>query len=226
MTDESISVHSIHAAYSRRNFRERALICMAVLALAYLLAEATVGSWFESKRLYNQSQIKQLQMDSARLQTELQLFSSNELEKNNRQQRQLIQLLAQQLDDIDAELGPLQKQELDSTELLALVKKMASQADSINLLEIKILPREIAEIDIHHLGAELEKHQLELHLQGDYLSMAKFVRSVESSGWPIFWESMVYRLTQYPEAEMLLRLYTLRDENEDADNLSIGSLNR
>ncbi|MCV6627422.1 MAG: hypothetical protein OIF38_15085 [Cellvibrionaceae bacterium] len=207
-------------AYGQRSYRERMAIVMALLLLLLLLAEASVGSWLGGRQAEVDKRDQQLRLDGDRLRTELQLFSSSELEKNNRQQQRLIELLAAQLAQLETELGPLRKQALSSTELLVIVREMVAQVRNVTLLDMKILPREVAEVDMADYGEELEKHQLQLRLRGNYQALLQFLNQIESSGWPIFWQSLKYRIDSYPRAQMQLQIYTLRsDADAGSDNL-------
>jgi MSHA biogenesis protein MshJ len=46
-------------------------------------------------------------------------------------------------------------------------------------------------------------------LQGDYFSTLNYLKSLETLPWRIHWDSIAYRVTEYPLAETRIQVYTL-----------------
>lgn len=209
--------------YEQRNSRERGLILVAVLALSYLLLEATVGAWLDEKTLTAQRNSQILHQEQIDTQAELAIFAASELSRSNKEQEMLIEHLREKNERLARELGPLQQQVLSRQQFMSLLQGVAENAKDIQLLSMRELAEE-KELAQQGAGDKrraktLAKHRVRVELNGDYISLAQFLAKLEQSNWPIFWTALNYQLASYPKASMSLDLYTLAPENNGFDSL-------
>ncbi|ALO45156.1 type II secretion system protein GspM [Pseudohongiella spirulinae] len=59
---------------------------------------------------------------------------------------------------------------------------------------------------------QVYKHSLALELEGDFLSLINYLRSVESFNERFFWDEISFVQTEWPNARVTLRLHTLSAE--------------
>lgn len=59
---------------------------------------------------------------------------------------------------------------------------------------------------------QVYKHSLALELEGDFLSLINYLRSVESFNERFFWDEISFTQTEWPNARITLRLHTLSAE--------------
>ncbi|MBB6522363.1 hypothetical protein [Pseudoteredinibacter isoporae] len=209
-------VEQLKHGFEKRNRRERLLIVAAVLALSYLLIEATLGAWLDGKTKKAKSDLQMLRQAQLETESELAVFAASELSRSNQEQEILIRHLQEKNERLENELGPLRQQVLSRRQFMELLRGLAENAKDIRLASLRELPKETEEAQ-QGRGKEkrnrvLDKHRLRLKLEGDYLSLAGFLAKLEQSEWPIFWSSLEYELTAYPRASMSLDLYTLAPE--------------
>ncbi|GAA6153406.1 hypothetical protein [Pseudoteredinibacter isoporae] len=214
------SLASLKKSFESRNKRERLLIVAAVLALSYLLIEATLGAWLDAKSKKAKADLQMLRQAQIETEAELAIFASSELSRSNQEQEVLIRHLQEKNNRLERELGPLRQQVLSRRQFMDLLRGLAENAQDIRLASLRELPKESEEAE-QGQGKEkrsrvLDKHRLRLELEGDYLSLATFLAKLEQSEWPIFWSSLEYQLTAYPRASMSLNLYTLAPERNVA----------
>ncbi|WKE66014.1 hypothetical protein PVT67_01835 [Gallaecimonas kandeliae] len=55
----------------------------------------------------------------------------------------------------------------------------------------------------------LYRHDLELKFKGGFLPTLKFLSQAEQLPWQFYWQSLSFRQTTYPDAEILIHVYTL-----------------
>ncbi|MEI8055477.1 MAG: hypothetical protein WCH10_05730 [bacterium] len=53
------------------------------------------------------------------------------------------------------------------------------------------------------------KQKISMVFNGNYLSTHEYLRSVEGLKWMIFWDELQYTVTEYPNAEIKLTVYTI-----------------
>ncbi len=61
-------------------------------------------------------------------------------------------------------------------------------------------------------GSGIYKHGVVLHLRGDYFRVLALIKSLENLSWKFYWESLDYKVIDYPDAEIELRVFTLSSE--------------
>ncbi len=62
--------------------------------------------------------------------------------------------------------------------------------------------------------ALLYRHGVKITLEGGYFDLIKYLRSVEESGWKIFWDRLDYKVTAAPIARIEITVFTLSREAE------------
>jgi MSHA biogenesis protein MshJ len=67
-------------------------------------------------------------------------------------------------------------------------------------------------IESESVSAGIYKHTVVLRVSGSYFELLDFLQILESSQWHFYWEQLDYRVTNYPNADILLRVYTLGAE--------------
>jgi MSHA biogenesis protein MshJ len=58
-------------------------------------------------------------------------------------------------------------------------------------------------------SARLYQHATNIKLTGDYVSLYNYLIELEQSEWTLYWDQLQYQVTTYPNAEIMLRIYTL-----------------
>jgi len=53
------------------------------------------------------------------------------------------------------------------------------------------------------------RHALTLEFKGRYFDVVEYLQALEKMQWRFYWEALDYRVEQYPEAIITLRVYTL-----------------
>ena len=80
------------------------------------------------------------------------------------------------------------------------------------LLELKNLTPKAATLPQTNL--QFFEHSIIIKLQGDYFSTMQYLKSIEKLGWRIFWDKLEYKVTQYPIAEITLKIHTLSEQRD------------
>lgn len=59
------------------------------------------------------------------------------------------------------------------------------------------------------VDGEIYKHGVEITVQGEYLDMMNYMRELEAMPWQVFWGKARLNVDEYPQATLVLTLYTL-----------------
>jgi MSHA biogenesis protein MshJ len=95
-----------------------------------------------------------------------------------------------------------------------VLSDVLNQNQQLSLLELKTLP-------ISSLVASKElaiyKHGLSIRFSGDYMATLLYLSVLESLPWHFIWDNIEYHVTDYPQAEITIRIYTLSFEEKWLD---------
>lgn len=75
-----------------------------------------------------------------------------------------------------------------------------------------ITPQPLPAQETKPQGSGVYKHGVVLHLRGDYFRVLNLIKSLENLSWKFYWESLDYKVVDYPDAEIELRVFTLSSE--------------
>ncbi|KFZ28981.1 hypothetical protein IDAT_04705 [Pseudidiomarina atlantica] len=155
------------------------------------------------------------------------------------QQQQRLSLLEQQLEALDIRLSgdpkaPLRRKLADLESQLQQVNQRlqnetnyVSAADNRRLLQALLgsardlsvksaqaLPAERVYGDGEATEGAIYKHRLQLVVRGNYQQVFEYFQQLEQLPWSFYWQRMDYQVTEYPQAEVLLEIYTLSLERD------------
>ena len=88
----------------------------------------------------------------------------------------------------------------------------SSSASSAGMIPDLTIPQPPPVQETKAQGSGVYKHGVVLHLRGDYFRVLNLIKSLENLSWKFYWESLDYKVVDYPDAEIELRVFTLSSE--------------
>jgi MSHA biogenesis protein MshJ len=109
---------------------------------------------------------------------------------------------------------------------IKLKKSIISEKDDLNnnivlvsLHDLPIgswLPNGIDPADLpSNASNDIYQHQLELEFQADYFSTITYLSRLEKLPWPIYWESLQYKVLAYPKADVIIKFHIFTDQKSE-----------
>jgi MSHA biogenesis protein MshJ len=95
------------------------------------------------------------------------------------------------------------------------IEKTVASAASSSSSSVGVAPdlpvsQPVVEIKSH--GSGVYKHAVVLHLRGDYFRVLALIKALENLSWKFYWDSLDYKVVEYPKAEIELKVFTLSSE--------------
>lgn len=53
------------------------------------------------------------------------------------------------------------------------------------------------------------EHKTTIQFTGTYFASIKYIETIEKLNWPIYWDTLTYTVTKYPEANVMLEIHTI-----------------
>ncbi len=209
--------HSLQVKIDSLSTRERGLVFLSIVAVLYLLWElivfAPVGDGAEATNKQLLSVISNIE----EMRREERMLLVTRGGDPDRALRQELAELNGQLSALDTSLADLQAGLVPVEKLTSILQELLSQADSLELVSMTTLPAEelvisgTTEANVAE-KAGIYKHSVSVTVSGRYFQVMKYLQTLESMPWRIYWDELHFdkdQQEQYPEGIYTLKVYTL-----------------
>ncbi len=163
------------------------------------------------------TQVESLKSEIAGLESNLssQRLVADQLEhmdRTNPGQERLKQLQTS-VDRLKQRLDAGEKKFVPAQLMAAALRDMLQQHGNLKLVKLETLPAAPFGND-EKQTAWVYRHTLELTVQGDFFSTLDYLQALEALPWRLHWDSIDYRVAEYPLAETRIQVYTLSFEKD------------
>ncbi|NLS14594.1 type 4a pilus biogenesis protein PilO [Vibrio sp. SM6] len=200
-------------AFIGLSVRERGLIALlGATAIAMsgfiLMIEA---QWQQGQQL--RSQQAQNEQQQRRILAELEIGRAQLQRDPNRSLNQQLDGLLKQSEQLSQDLLAQTDKFVSPAEMAALLERVLSDNQGVNLLSITSLKAQPLQSDGLGQG-NYYLHPVRLELSGRYFAIAEYLKTLENLPVRYFWRHFDYQLQQYPNAKVTLEVYTLGTREE------------
>lgn len=197
--------------YNQLTQREKIMLLVSCLVLVWGAWDKLFFAPLQTKKtgLNNElSTIEEQIENNKRSAMEVELMAKVD---PNKQNKQTIQQLNQQLTAMKQSLGIGDKAIISAQIMATVLSDLLKQYKGLKLISLESLPvTSLAKTEKEHAG--VYKHELVFSIHGSYLNILNYLKKMESLPWKFNWESLEFKVTDYPNAETKLKIYTLSFE--------------
>jgi MSHA biogenesis protein MshJ len=209
-----------------RVIRERVLIFLTLLALVFFLWDFLLQSRFDNERkaieLEAQQIISERQALEGRIgELTMALATDPAIVRKNE-----ITQLNERITKVETQLSSLSQGLISASQLPKALEDVLQKTSAIDVLQVRTLPASELQLTeekkealpanaataVAEAGTGVYKHAVLIRVSGSYAQLLNLMTEIESLPWRFYWESLDYRVTEYPEAEIDIRVFTLSSE--------------
>lgn len=96
------------------------------------------------------------------------------------------------------------------TRIPYLLESMLRDLSNLKLVSLETLERvPFNSAKVSNDNSALYKHRVRITFTGEYLNLLRYLKKVEKLPFPIGWESLEYKITRFPQAQIVLTIYML-----------------
>jgi MSHA biogenesis protein MshJ len=104
------------------------------------------------------------------------------------------------------------------TQITALLRNLLAKSDGLKVLSVNNEPVKDISIAVEDANVALYdeepktllyEHAATIKLSGSYHELYHYLTELENTGWELFWDTLHYNVTTYPNAEITLRVLTV-----------------
>ncbi len=198
-----------------RSLKERIFMLMIGFILIYFFIHAIFGGHSSQDQKQIEAQIQVLKKNITLLQEQsdliLKAVTNREFTGSLQQQKKLT-AESEKIQQKMSKAGPLIMNENDISNL---THDIFNAQGNVIVGDIKNLPDEEwapSGIDSASIPASLKnvhRRVFQMDFNSDYLNTINFLKRLEKLPWHIYWESMSYTVSQYPDAAISIKFYVL-----------------
>lgn len=134
------------------------------------------------------------------------------MDPRNPLQEQLHQL-ENSVENLKRQLASGEKKFVPPQQMATALRDMLRQHGNLKLIKLETLPtKPFGNQDNQQVW--VYRHTMELTVQGDFFSTLDYLKALENLPWRVHWNSIDYRVNEYPLAETNIQVYTLSFEKD------------
>ncbi len=206
-----------------RVLRERVLIFLTLLALVFLIWNFLIQEKIDRER--NDIKVKtdlvigeQRALETKLSTLTMELATDPAIQKGNE-----LRSLNVSISEVEERLSGLSQGLIGAEQLPRVLEDVLQRTASVKLLQVQTLAATELQLESEksnsktnektvHVGAGVYKHSVLIRVAGNYSQLIQLMTEIEALNWKFYWESLDYTVTEYPNAEIDIRVFTLSSE--------------
>lgn len=214
---KSISTY-LHAL----SLRERILVLLVLVTVIYVIWDGLFQTKFDQDYLRLQNIQRQNLQQQQEIDIQLEQNAALLLERNRtkKQTNQIISKAREQLKQTQEQLDNVFETLVPPNKITALLRSLLLETNGLTLVSLKnepaknITPQlktldDQQEVAPSVLSTSLYEHAATIKLSGNYQQLYQYLSALEHSKWRLFWDQLNYNVTEYPIAEITIRVHTI-----------------
>jgi MSHA biogenesis protein MshJ len=223
------SWESFAARIDALTLRERGFVMSGVLAVTYFLWAGFVMQPLDRKQRDLEVNLNRASAEIAALNAQAQAMLEEAKEDPNKTYRAELESLKAELARMDAELKGTTDHLVPPGQMARVLEAILKETGGLQLTGVTSLgssplipdkagsagKQKVAEAapDASYEPARrVHKHGVKLALQGSFFSVLDFLKRIEQLEWKFFWDSLEFRVLDYPDASVEITVFTINLE--------------
>lgn len=214
--------------------RERGLILIVGLMVFYGIWKYAIDKPFEKAGGVKQKQIAQMRQKVLGVQEEMNAILQAHQDDSGESIFEKEKRLNHQVDEVDNKLKVQAESLIEPKTLISALKAMLLKQEGLKLIRLEneqpealLEPSEVQQGDelilqVAQMASEKNStalqniyiHRMTLEFEGPFFTVLKYLKSLEALSWQFFWDDLDYRVLEYPNARVTLKLHTLSNQQE------------
>jgi len=201
--------------------RERALVLLVSISVIYAVWDGLLLS--KQEQHYQQLLISQATLlEQQQLRDEAIAKKTTLLVARQQTEDQKKQAINQAQDSLQAttvQLNSVLNRLVPPTKITELLRSLLLQTQGLKLLSLSndaveniSIDNSVAEDESQTndiVKSSLYKHSTTLKLSGNYQQLYQYLSVLENSEWGLYWDTLNYKVTHYPKAEIMIKVHTI-----------------
>ena len=198
------------------SIRERGLIFITVMVVLYVVAFNLLFGPVHSEKDQLQKRVDQKHEETKLLELQIQTMLGASAQDPDAAKREKLATLEQSIKSIDTALSQVTSGLVPPKEMARMVEQMLLKNRGLQVVKVESLPATslleggTATPDSSTTaGSMVYKHGMRIELKGSYLDILRYLKSLETMPWKVFWGQATLDAEKSPVSKLNLLIYTL-----------------
>ena len=195
--------------------REKGLIALCGLVVIVLSVSTLLLEPLWKALEAQKTQLSALVLNNQRNEGELLMIQAK-LNKDPNQEVDIeLKNLMQRSQELDMQLSEMVSNLISPSQMAALLESVLDTSSGIKLVSLESLTAEPIGGDVQNSAySGYYVHPVRLELTGSYFAVVNYLNQLESLPVNYYWRSFHYKVENYPQARLILQVYTLGTRQE------------
>lgn len=191
------------------SLRERALLMAILLLLIWAAWQMLLmGPMLERRRTQAQ-QVETQRTQVAALNQAVQSMASEAAKDPQAEARRQLEALAEQQQEVDRSLAEATSSLIAPRDMGPVLESILGQHRGLRLRGLRSLDPEPVDVGAVAGTAPLYRHGMTIEVEGSYLDLLTFLRTLETLSWQFIWRDLQIEHGEHPRSLMRLTLQTM-----------------
>jgi len=191
------------------SLRERSMLLAILLLLIWGAWQSLLMAPLSKERKAQTQQLETLTGEVAALNQAVQTMAVEAGKDPQAEARLKLEVLARQQEDVDRQLAAATSSLIAPREMNALLESMLARQPGVTLRALHSLVPEPIDLGAETGIAPLYRHGMTVEVEGSYLDLLGFLRTLEAMPWQFIWHEVQIEHEEHPRSRMRLTLYTM-----------------
>lgn len=192
--------------FNTMNIRERGLIAITIISLLGWMGYNEIEETW-NKHSEFRIDVSKLTRSNTALKSEVSGLEVRSKLDPNEEYLNRLNTINDQINFLDKQLTL--KNVVPASYMPILLNSILKLATSVDVISFSSLPPEFLLGENNDNVTDLYSHGVTMGIKGNYFSILSFLKSIEALPDKLYWKSMNYKVTNYPNADVLLEFYTI-----------------
>lgn len=198
------------------SLRERALVMLGAVMVLFLAWDWLLMSGTSARSKAVSAEIEVIQQRTAQLNQSVTAAVQQRGSDPNAALEQTLSDVRARIETLNASLGANAGRVIPPQEMAGVLEEVLRRQGRLELVSVRSLPR-VALFEQNPDGAAdlpgaVYRHGLEMEVEGRYLDVLAYLKTLESLPWQFFWDTVALESTEYPSNRVRIRVYSLNLE--------------
>jgi len=222
-------IKNLQEKIDARALRERVWMFLSAVAVLFIAWNFLIQTPLEDKKKAIEAKFNALVAQRTLDQQQIAELDKALLNDPDRIKEEQAKQLQADINEVDAKLQNASQGLVKADQLTQVLQDVLLKTSKLTLLEVATLPVHELQVetvvgDVYKLndrgGKKIQdrrnlgvfEHVVQLRVTGSYFQVVQFLTALEALPWRFYWQRLDYAVVEYPNAEIILRVYTLSSE--------------
>ncbi|MCF7364329.1 type II secretion system protein GspM [Vibrio diazotrophicus] len=192
--------------------REKWLIAICGLIVITMVLQTLLIDPLLQQRKDAQQKLMSQQSANQRMESEIIILQRELAKDPNAEIIKELEQLQQQSQELSMQLSEVMSNLVSPSQMANLLQSVLDHSAKLKLVSLTSLPA--SPINETDSNAEYFLHPVRMELNGTYFAIRDYLHALESLPVKYYWRSFHYQVETYPNAKLVLEVYTLGTREE------------